>query len=160
LNPHRSNVDLYGAVSGIRMDLPTFDLSEGVSLSSTYAHVMAPYLMAFKRPPPGEHHPAPWKPAGGGLGFDVTLEIFIPNGDQSTNFTRINTIWWIVALMRLLQPGGLRVPVFSTQSFSKIIGSNEEPTLWPMEMAPRQWIFDTDSDPILSPETLEWLKKH
>ena len=121
---------------------------------------MAPYLLAFKRPPAGGHHPAPWKAASGGIGFDITLEIFIPKGDRPTNFTRINTIWWIAALMRLLQPTGLRVPVISTMSFAEISESPEEPNFRPMEMSPRQWVLGGESDSVLSSQSLHWLKDY
>jgi hypothetical protein len=154
-----NDVDLYGGISGISMELPSFELSDGVSLNTTYAHIMAPYILAFKPPPPRGPHPGPYKAASGGIGFDITLEIFVPKGDRPTNFTRINTIWWVAALMRLLQPTGLRVPVISSISFTKILKSPVEPNFWSMEMNPRQWVLGTMSDSVLSSASLHWMKK-
>ena len=64
--------DLYAGVSGLELAEESFDLGDGVVLSRTYAHLMAPFVMAFKRP--AEHdqpHPGPWKSLGGGFAFDI-----------------------------------------------------------------------------------------
>lgn len=157
---HPSDFTLYGGVSGMRLGKPAHELSHGVVLRSTYAHIMAPYILAFTPAPKGKPHPGPWKAASGGIGFDIEMEIEIPKGDKPTNFTRLNTIWWIVALIRLHQPTGLRVPLVSNQSFSSILKASEEPIFWPIEMAPRQWTFDTIPNPTLEPATLDWLKTY
>ena len=42
-----SEIDLYAGISGARLEVETFDLGYGVSISQTYAHLMAPFLVAF-----------------------------------------------------------------------------------------------------------------
>lgn len=157
---HPSDYPLYGGVSGTRLPCPIYELSEGVVLRSTYAHVLAPYMLSFNRRTPETPFGEPWKPACGGLGFDIEFEIEIPKGDRPTNFTRINTIWWIASLIRLHQAIGLRVPVVSSLSFSAIAGAEEEPILWPVEMSPRQWIFDRTPNAVIEASTLDWLRAH
>lgn len=157
---HPSDYTLYGGVSGTRLPCPIYELTDGVVLRNTYAHVFAPYLLSLNRRTPETPFGEPWKPASGGLGFDIELEMEIPKGDRPTNFTRINTIWWIASLIRLHQAIGLRVPVVSSMSFSTIAEGGEQPILWPVEMSPRQWIFDRMPNVDIQVSTLDWLKTH
>jgi len=158
--PHPSDVPLYGGVSGAFLPIPSFELTEGIRLQRTYAHVMAPYILAFGRAAEGSPHPGPWKSASGGLGFDIEFEIVVPLGDRPTNFTRLNTIWWIAALIRLNQPCDLRVPVISTESFSIIAQELKEPTFWPIEMTPRRLTYIGGQTNTLELRTLKWLADH
>jgi hypothetical protein len=41
---------LYGGISGLPVSVPEFVLCDGLVVRETYAHVMAPYLMAFAPP--------------------------------------------------------------------------------------------------------------
>ena len=67
--------DVYVGLSGLELAEDSFDIGEGICLRKTYAHLMAPFMMAFKPAPPGGHHPAPWKAASGGFSFDVNAEL-------------------------------------------------------------------------------------
>jgi hypothetical protein len=153
-----NSTDLYGGVAGAHMSLESFDFGGGASIRKTFAHVMAPFLLAFKKAEPGHHHPAPWKAAGGGYGFDVVLEIVLPRDERPTGFDRINTIWWLVALLRLRHPSGLRTPVISDTSFSLASTSKDDPIFWPMEMSPRGYTFSRSVE--ITEVTLEWVKTH
>lgn len=115
--PHE--VDLFAGLAGIRLDQPEFEIGGGLVLRQTYAHVMGPYLLAFAPAQPGAPHPGPWRSTkGGGIGFDIHVELALPRDQQPTSFDRLNTLWWIVALLRLRQAVGIRVPVVSDTSFS------------------------------------------
>ena len=71
--------DIYAGLSGLELTPDTFDLGEGVTVSRTYAHLMAPFMMAFKEPVEhGQHHPGPWKSLGGGIAYDIEAEIRVP----------------------------------------------------------------------------------
>jgi hypothetical protein len=50
--------------------------------------------------------------------------------------------------------------VVSSLSFSAIAGAEEEPTLWPVEMSPLQWIFVRTPNAVIEASTLDWLKVH
>ena len=53
-----------------------FELAEGLTIRQTFAHVMSPYLIAFAKPDAASKpHPGPWRPASGGIGFDVCIEV-------------------------------------------------------------------------------------
>ena len=85
--------DIYAGISSLSLPVDRFEFGSGITISKTYAHVMAPYLAAFKPALPGRPHPTPWKAVGGGLGFDINAELFIPNDFQEIrSFDRINML--------------------------------------------------------------------
>jgi hypothetical protein len=130
--------DVYAGISGIVLEPETFDLGDGDILSRTYAHLMSPYLMAFAPPGPQGHHPAPWKPAKGGHGFDIHVELRVPSSTRFSNsFDTREVVWWIAALLRVLQWPFLTVPVLSDQPFQLVPKIDEEPTLEPFELEQR-----------------------
>jgi len=51
---------IHAGLAGISMEVSEFDLGEGVVLKQTFAHFMAPFLMAFGPAEEGRPHPAPW----------------------------------------------------------------------------------------------------
>ncbi|MEZ5994118.1 MAG: hypothetical protein R3C25_00025 [Hyphomonadaceae bacterium] len=157
---HPDTSPLHGAISGIGIE-GAFDLGDGVILRSVYAHVMAPYVMAFKKAEPGKPHPAPWKAAGGGRGFDVEVECALPANVRPTNLDRLNTIWWISSLIRLHHAVAIRVPVVSDVPFDAAPTSPQEPVFWTIEVETRRFHFDVPNEPNVIPrETLEWLRAH
>src|SRR5258707_6908388 len=91
-----------------------FELGEGITVSQTYAHFMAPFLMAFAPASPGKPHPAPWKAAKGGINIDITAELFLPATCNLEHLDRINSIWWIVSLLRLRATALVFTPVISS----------------------------------------------
>ena len=56
---HPNDVDLYAGLYGLILVPDTFDLGHGTVISRTYAHFMAPFMMAFAPAAPGKHHPGP-----------------------------------------------------------------------------------------------------
>jgi hypothetical protein len=154
---HPNSVDLYAGLYGLVLVPDTFDLGHGAMISRTYAHFMAPFVMAFAPAPPGQHHPAPWKPAKGGLHIDITTELFLPSTTSIPRLDRMNTIWWIVALMRL-HATSISVPVISSERFASIPSIEQEPNLWPMEIhTPRLFPEGSHACSFDVPE-LKWLR--
>ena len=93
---------LYGGVAGIKLSVESFALGEGVELRQTYSHLFSANMMAFAPPGPGGYHPAPWKAAKGGFGYDIEVEIRAPvQTTLGESFDAKETIWWISALLRL-----------------------------------------------------------
>jgi len=131
--------ELYGGLSNFELAVDQFDLGHGISVSKTYAHFMAPYLMAFAKADSGNPHPPPWKAAGGGIAYDITAEIFIPREFSPPSFfNRVNTVWLLTALLRLMMSPLIFAPLLSNQSVKSIAGSKEEPYIWPMEIHTRR----------------------
>lgn len=65
-------VKLHGGISGLSVEKP-IEIVSGLQLAPTYAHVMAPFIMAFKQPELGQAHPALGKAP-----LAVLQGIFIP----------------------------------------------------------------------------------
>ena len=152
-------VPLFGGISGLTLSIPEFELCEGLVVRETYAHVMAPYIMAFGKPKrPGAPHPPPWKPAHGGLGFDVTIEVALSKASQPTGLNRLNTLWWVLALLRLVTGAPIRMPVVSDMAFAAVPLGEREPNLWTIEMPPRQLRIARSITNEISSEQLQWVQ--
>lgn len=159
--PVLENHDLYGGLGGVTLECDYFELGQGVTISATYAHLMAPFLVAFKRPEEGQPHPAPWKAAQGGFAFDIVGELYIPLHFQPPEwFDRLNTIWWIAALMRLHLSPLLRVPAVANQSFSGMLQSQQECHIWPVEAQPRQLVPEPSPERVITQHGLKWVQSH
>lgn len=155
-----SSQDLYGGLSGFVLVPERFELGQGVVISQTYAHLMAPFMMAFSPAIPGKHHPAPWKAAGGGLAIDISTELFVPAGCQAGNLDSLNTIWWITALLRLRATTTAFVPVVSSEKFSAIPSLKHEPQLFPMEVRRFPLRAEKEATREIALPELEWIKAH
>ncbi len=127
---------IYGGVSGADLPIELFELAPGLALRRTFAHVMAPYVMAFERPATrSQPHPGPWRAVRGGRGYDITVEVSLGEGARPTGFDRVNTIWWCVSLTRLVSGIPLFAPVLADTPFMDARYSEHEPELWPIDMA-------------------------
>jgi len=152
--------ELFVGISGVGCEVDSFDLGSGVSLRTTYAHLMAPFLMAFARPgKPGQPHPAPWAAVTGGLAFDISVEPTIPS-DHTASLPCENTTaaWWIVALLRLRTGPRLRAPVLSNYPLTKNSASSKDLHIQPLEVAPYQLMLDPEAKVQISLRDLEWTK--
>ena len=159
--PDPERVALYGGISGIVIDVPEFLICDGLVVRETFAHVMAPYIMAFAKPSKrGAPHPPPWKAASGGLGFDVTIEVALAQSVRPISLDRINTLWWVLALLRLRTAAPLRMPVMSDIPFAAVVSSKSEPHLWTIEMPPRQIRLAQKATDRISSADLIWVRDH
>jgi hypothetical protein len=151
--------DLYGGMAGIGLECDDFEFGEGITISRTYAHLMAPLLMAFAPAPTGGHHPAPWKAVRGGMAFDIVAEIHVPaNLLLEDWFDQLNTIWWIAALMRLRVSPLTRVPVIAARPLSTLSEASEaEATVWPIEVNPSQLVPVQEAATLARRQDLEWI---
>ena len=121
---------------------------------------MSPYILAFRRPGRADRtHPGPWKPARGGLRLDVEIEIALQQGARPTGFDRVNTLWWLLALMRLASCAPLKMPVISDASFEFIADSSLEPNFWPVETLPQQIRTIADPPKTIENEHLLWVRE-
>ena len=136
----------FAVISGAQLGTESYDLGEGVVLKRTYAHLLSPCMMAFARPGPKDYHPAPWKAAKGGFGFDIEIEIMVPSAPiLGSNIDSRETIWWIAALFRIVQVPFLTVPVFSDCSFEAARDTEDEPVIVPFETERRILVLSEDA---------------
>ncbi|MFM5404860.1 HEPN domain-containing protein [Aeromonas veronii] len=125
---------IYAGVSGVPKDVGEIDFGSGVILRPTFAHLMAPFLLAFAPAPPNSHHPGPWAAVNGGLGLDIHAELYIPDSFSPPNFfDRLNTVWWITSLLRLALSPQIHVPVISNEPFHEISKDSKNARILPVE---------------------------
>lgn len=150
---------LYIGLSGLQMAVDAIELGEGVVLRKTYAHLMAPLMMAFRPALPGKPHPAPWKAVNGGQGFDVTGELFVPveNGKEQRNAVQVGEA--VTFLMRIFIDPAVTMSVLSNNSFDHIPSMPENQTnLIPLEVG-RRYFPLTATDTTATREKLEWVRQ-
>jgi len=156
---HPNTSPLFAGLTNIVLSGDKFEITDGLHLESVFAHVMAPYIVAFSPAEKGKPHPGPWKAASGGLGFDITVQINLCRNARPTNFDRLNTLWWLTSLIRLHYSTGIRSPIISNKCFRN--ASEEDPIFWPIELDNRGIAFDGyKSDTVVPEVTLQWIRHH
>ena len=155
------NSEIYAGIAGAELPVENFAFGSGVVVRKTYAHVMAPYLAAFAPAPPGQPHPPPWKAVSGGFGVDVKAELHIPLAFQPAGwFDRLNTVWWLVALMRFKGASLATVPVVADTPFASIPETEEEPHFLPIETEPHRLLPVASPPETLDTSCLGWIRDH
>jgi hypothetical protein len=155
-----STQNIHAGLAGVALEPELFEMGHGVTISQTYAHFMAPFLMAFAPAPEGKPHPAPWKATKGGYNVDITAELFLPATFSLEHLDRLNAVWWIVALLRLKATTLAFVPVISSENFSAIPVIQQEPEIVPLEIYLHRILPERELDPLIRTHQLEWLKSH
>jgi len=143
------------------LESPDFSLGSGIRLSQTYAHLMAPFMMAFSPAPPGEHHPAPWSAVKGGFGFDIHVQLEIPSTTASSLSLEPEFIaWWITALLRLRLGPIFIVPVLGEQSFESAKIHHTSAKYYPNEIESRFLVLDPNARRTLTEVDVAWVAKY
>lgn len=152
----------FGGLSKIEMDIPEFDLGSGIIFRKTYAHLFAPFLMAFS--PPRERggiHGGPWKTTKGGVAFDILVEIEVSEIKEfSDSFTSEEIIWLLACMIRLGSHPFVMVSALSDMSFCEVKTLDSQPTLILLETKNRIFSHSKDVNPKLTEHDLEWLKHY
>ena len=161
MNWNPNEKDIYAGLSGLKLPIEEFDFGNGIVLSKTYAHVFSPYMAAFKEAEKGKPHPAPWKAVGGGIAFDVWLELAFPKDIVIfKDIDRLNTIWIIVALMRIKVLPFVMVPVISNIKFKNIASSKVEVNFQSIETQSNNLFSGLIKSYIYEKEAFEWIKNN
>lgn len=156
MNPRTDS--LHAGIAGVRMSAERFDLGHGLVMQRTFAHFMAPFLMAFSPAERGKAHPGPWSAVSDGLGFDIHIQLYVPSSfDQTNFFDRLNTIWWITALIRLRGASCAHIPVIADRPFADIPSNWQDARMLPIEVLPRRLATEA-AIAELSDDDLQWLK--
>ncbi|MDB5792644.1 MAG: hypothetical protein JWQ80_2668 [Massilia sp.] len=151
--------NLHAGLSGLDLQGPTFDLGCGLTLSKTYAHLMAPFMMAFKPAPNGSHHPAPWKAAQGGNSFDITAELCVPESIDDEFGSKIEVARTVLFLLRLGVNPATTLPVFSNHAFAALPEVKDNETrLFPYEVQPRHFPLGVVGG-TATPEAVGWVSE-
>lgn len=151
---------IYAGLAGRKLGA-RFDLGEGVTLSPTFAHIMAPLMAAFAPAEKGKPHPAPWKAVSGGFGFDIVCELRVPTLTARKHSEDPNdTLWCITALIRLRSGPGVTLPAITTLPFSEVKTSGNDVHIWPREIEPRLLLLQAAYPEEITELDLAWVKAH
>lgn len=151
---------IYAGLSGVEMIDNQFDLGQGVYIRKTYAHLFAPFMVAFNPPGKLKNHDGPWKATKGGLSFDIDVEIEIP---KLKTFERLSGqdegAWLFASLLRLAKYPFINVVALSDMPFRSVT-SESEPTIYPFETKHRIFSPPDKKKPTLAEHDLLWLQEH
>jgi len=140
------------------LEIPEFVVMPGLVVREAFAHVFGTYMVAFGRPEHERaHHPGPWVAANGGVGFDVSIEVALAQGVWPTGFDRLNSLWWLLVLLRLRTGLGLRMPVVSTAAFAVVPTLAARPTMWSVEVQPKAIPLTANLSDTITKSDLEWV---
>lgn len=149
---------LFCGISDLMLPVEHFEFSPGFSLRQTYSHVIAPFLMAFRPPErPGQHHAGPLKVLAPG-GFDVFVELDLAAGADAFGFTRLNALWFSVALLRLKAGQSIQASVLSDHPFSAIPDALDQSRIFPFEL--NRALLPTAPMRAIEVADLEWVRDH
>jgi hypothetical protein len=171
--------DVYAGISGIDLDFERMDLGEGIVLSKTAAHVLAPYMVVFdpnrtggskdldvaneqvRRDPDGSR----WVNVTDKTEvipvhreYAIAAQLYLPAGCLSdVGEDRFLLIRWIVALLRIWSAPTVSVPIIGNTSLDDALETNER-LLFPFETEPRGIQLAISSGPSQSPDRLAWVR--
>jgi hypothetical protein len=112
---------IYAGIAGFKIDVDRFDLGRGITICQTYGQFIMPFLIAFSPAKRGGPPPAPWTPVYGGDAINFHVLLHVPETFEIKEFfDRLNTVWWITALMRLRGSYQAHVPVLAAKPFAAI----------------------------------------
>jgi hypothetical protein len=156
--PHPERVPIFGGLTGAVLEIPEYVVTPGLIVREAFAHVFGAYMVAFGRPEHERaHHPGPWVSADGGVGFDVSIEVALAQGVRPTGFDRINSLWWLLVLLRLRTGLSLRMPVVSTAAFAVVPTLPKRPTMWSVEVQPSAIPMTAEPSHTITKSDLEWV---
>lgn len=126
--------DLFGGITGFPLPMERFELLPGLTLSRTYAHLIAPFIIAFSPPDkPRSPHPGPWAALREG-GLTILVEIKLDAGASPLGFDRLNTLWFVIALLRLRLALPLQMPLLADRALQEVPSNVEAANLLPVEL--------------------------
>ncbi|MGR9231953.1 hypothetical protein ACU8NU_10350 [Rhizobium leguminosarum] len=148
---------LYIGLSNIELDR-RIEISRGISIESTFAHLMSPMVLAFAKPLDGGPHPGPWKPVLGGSGADITAQIRIPLSAGADEGACLVTGSIIVSLLRLRCDPSIVMTAASRIPFEKLKDAPDGtvPVL-ALETRPRHFSLRNSDDEKTDGTGIEWV---
>lgn len=151
--------EIHMGLSGLELAEDKFNLGEGILLRKTYAHLFAPFMMAFKPAPPGQHHPGPWKAASGGFTFNINAELVIPSNNNKGFEDNIGIARTLLFLLRLGVNPATTSPVFSNYPFSELAETpDHNANLLPFEVQQRHFPLGIVGS-VATEASIDWVKE-
>jgi hypothetical protein len=154
-------MDVYAGLAGAPLEVERFDIGSGVVAERTFAHLTAPFMLAFAPAPPAQHHPGPWRAAQGGLAFDMIVQLSNPASlEKDSPLGQQGALSWIVALLRLRTGPKVIVPAVSNFPFAEGSFREKDVRYWPYEIEQPLLPLSGDEQANISELDLAWIRKH
>ena len=152
---------VFAGLAGVRLEILEAGLGSDIRITQTYAHLMAPFMMAYTQAVPGQPHPAPWSAASGGLAFDIHVQLEVP----TTTLTSLSLdpefiAWWVTALLRLRVGPAFTVPVIGQQSFEVAKINHNSAMYSPIETESRILVLDPNARHTITEIDVAWVSKY
>lgn len=153
---------LYCGIQGAKLEIESFDLGEGLTLSQTFVHIFSPDIAAFSPPPKdGAPHPAPWKTVStSDSPADIWIELTIPPQFNVEGLNDSAAISLILSMLRLKVSPLITLPVVSDHPFSVSAHDKIGARLIRVEKPARGILKVGDDDPVIQKEDLEWVASY
>ncbi|MFH4621425.1 hypothetical protein [Vibrio furnissii] len=151
---------LFFGLHGLKLPETGFDLGNGVVVRETYAHIFAPFMVAFSPPQePTKHHSGPWSSALGGISYDISAELVVPIESEGGIDRAIQTARVILFLLRLGVNPAITLPVFSNLAFDRGNANKKNQALYPFEVQSRSFALSVEEKDS-SFGSLKWVQDH
>lgn len=151
-----NDIELYAGFADARLQVNEFHFGHGIALSRTFAHLSAPFLAGFLPRPTRD---SSWQPEP--RSFDVVAQLHVPeDAAPLRDMDRVNTVWWLAALLRLRATPRLTVVGLSSEPFGGDPRILRGAGFWPIEAEPRRVEIDPTAAAEVRQEDLEWVRDH
>ena len=145
---------------GLQLPEPSLELGRGVVVRETYAHIFAPFMVAFAPPEvSNKYHPGPWSAASGGISYDISAELVVPIENEGGTEKALQTARVVLLLLRLGVNPAITLPVFSNLAFTQESATEKHQTLHPFEIQNRSFALKVDEE-VASFDSLKWVQDH
>jgi hypothetical protein len=147
---------LYGGLSGVELDFDMLDLAEGVSVRKIYAHLMTPYIMAFKRPVEKSY----WAAVSDGTPQDIYVELRLPNRCGVTLKEKVDFARVALALLRLHASPSFGLPIISNVPIEEAAAHSKKQHFLPVEHGPPFFSIALKERAVLSRGHFHWTTRN
>lgn len=152
---------LYAGFANLNLPVDSFELGHGLVISRGYGSLTSAQVMSFTRPSPQRPYGEPWAAVEGAHGFQIDVQLYVPvDFARERWFDRLNTVWWIAALIRLRTSPVVIVPVLCNRDFSdrpEVIATTK---VFEIETSRRRIVPTPIQGVELALEDLLWIRDH
>jgi hypothetical protein len=151
---------LFAGLSGVELDVDAFDLGSGVVIRRAQAQVASFSIVSFSPDGLKGVMDSVWQqPSQGGLSFDIKVELQVPDRPLiDETISSRETIWWIVALLRLFRYPFASIPMISNHPYYEASDAALKPSIELVEIEPRVLKADSAEASTITKEILIWVR--
>ena len=150
------NCVLYAGLSGVEIDFDQLELGAGVSIRKTYAHLMMPMIMAFRKREEGGPQSSYWAAVGEGMPHDIHVELKLSNECGAGLKEKIEFAKTVMALLRLHASPHFALPVIANVPIEEAAAHSKKHHFLAVEPLPPFFSVSTEVRKTLSRDHFKW----